>query len=119
MPNTPASWFRVVAVAEAISWGGLLVAMAFKYGLGMPLGVTICGWIHGLVFTAYIVTSLVVFSPLRWKFPVLLLALLASVPPLTSVVFERWATRRGWMTPAESAEPTFWRRFAGAVREIN
>lgn len=119
MPTTHAGWFKLVAVAEAISWAALLISMGFKYGLGMPTGVTVCGWIHGVIFTAYVVTTLIVFSPLRWKFPVLLLALLASVPPLASVVFERWAARRGLMDPAESDEPTFWGRFAGAVREIN
>lgn len=119
MPQTYAGWFRLAAVAEAVSWAGLLVAMAFKYGLGLTLGVTIFGWIHGLVFTAYVVTCLVVFSPLRWRFLVLALALIASVPPLASVAFERWATRRGDMDPAESDEPTFWARLAWAVRELN
>lgn len=115
MPRTYGEWFRFVAVAEALSWAGLLVAMAFKYGLDMPLGVTVAGWIHGAVFTAYLVTTLVVFSPLRWSFGVLVLAGLASVPPLASVWFERWATRRGHLEETESDAPTFWQR----VRELN
>ncbi|MGP4018031.1 DUF3817 domain-containing protein [Saccharopolyspora sp. 5N708] len=119
MPRTCAGWFRLVAIAEAFSWAGLLVAMAFKYGLHQPLGVTIMGWIHGLVFTAYVVTSLVVFSPLRWRFRVLVLALVASVPPLASVWFERWANRRGLLVEPDSDEPTFWGRVRYVLRELN
>lgn len=119
MPRSYAGWFRLVAVAEAVSWIGLLVAMAFKYGLGEPLGVTVMGWVHGLVFTAYVVTCLVIFSPLRWRFGVLVLALVASVPPLASVWFERWAHRRDLFTERDSVEPTFWGRVRYVLRELN
>jgi integral membrane protein len=108
-----------VAIAEAVSWAGLLVAMAFKYGLQQPFGVTVMGWVHGLVFTAYVVTCLVVFSPLRWRFRVLVLALVASIPPLASVWFERWANRRGLLAEPDSEEPTFWGRVRYALRELN
>ncbi|MGW5649369.1 DUF3817 domain-containing protein [Saccharopolyspora sp. NPDC003752] len=119
MPRTYARWFRAVAIAEAFSWVGLLVAMAFKYGFQQPLGVTVMGWVHGLVFTAYVVTCLVVFSPLRWRFGVLVLALVASIPPLASVWFERWANRRELLAESDSDEPTFWGRVRYALRELN
>ncbi|GAA2347979.1 hypothetical protein GCM10009854_26520 [Saccharopolyspora halophila] len=119
MPRSFVGWFRLVAVAEAMSWAGLLVAMAFKYGLGMPLGVTVMGWIHGLVFTAYVLVTLVVFSPLRWRFWTLVLALVASVPPLATVWFERWANKRGLLELADSDEPTFWGRVRFVLRELN
>lgn len=117
--RTYAGWFRLVAIAEACSWAGLLIAMAFKYGLGMPTGVTVLGWVHGLVFTGYVVTCLVVFSPLRWSFPVLVASLVSSIPPLASVAFERWASRRGLLTWRDSAEPTFWGRVAHVLRTLN
>ncbi|WP_249124209.1 DUF3817 domain-containing protein [Saccharopolyspora erythraea] len=119
MPSSHGGWFRLVAVAEAVSWAALLLAMAAKYGLGQPLGVTVAGWVHGVVFTAYVVTCLVVFSPLRWRFRVLVLALVASVPPLASVWFERWARRRGLLERHESQEPTFWGRVGYALRTLN
>ncbi|MDA3628628.1 DUF3817 domain-containing protein [Saccharopolyspora sp. WRP15-2] len=119
MPRTHAGWFRLVAIAEAFSWVGLLAAMAFKYGLGMPAGVTVMGWIHGAIFTAYVVTCLVVFSPFRWRFWVLVLALVASVPPLATVWFERWANRRGLLTESDSEDPTFWGKVRYAFRELN
>lgn len=119
MPRTYAGWFRLVAIAEAFSWGGLLIAMAFKYGLGMDTGVTVFGWVHGSIFTAYVVACLVVFSPLRWSFRVLALALIASVPPLATVWFERWALRRGLLEQRDSTEPTFWGRVGYVLRTIN
>lgn len=119
MPRGIAGWFRLVAVAEALSWVGLLVAMAFKYGLGMPTGVMVMGSIHGLMFTAYVLVTLWVFSPLRWRFWVLVAALVASVPPLATVAFERWADRRGLLEVPESDEPTFWGHVRYVLRELN
>lgn len=118
MLRTYAGWFRTVAVAEAVSWAGLLIAMVFKYGFDQPLGVTIMGWIHGMVFTAYVVACLVVFSPLRWRFLDLVLGLAASVPPFGSVVFERWAARRGLLDESDLG-PSSWARVTGVLRELN
>ena len=88
--------FRVVAVAEALSWVGLLIGMYVKY---VPetteLGVQIFGPIHGGIFLAYVLVTVVAARVLRWPAGTTLLALVASIPPLASVVFERWATRTG------------------------
>ncbi|WP_043577627.1 DUF3817 domain-containing protein [Actinopolyspora erythraea] len=119
MLSTGVGWFRLIAVAEAVSWAGLLIAMVFKYGFGFPEAVTVMGWIHGLVFTAYVLASLVMYGPLRWSFRVLVLALLASVPPFGSVVFERWALRRGLLTTPSPLGPTSWSRLVGALRALN
>jgi integral membrane protein len=93
---TVATAFRVVAVAEALSWIGLLIGMFIKY---VPetteLGVKIFGPIHGGIFVAYVVVALVTARVLRWSIGTTLLALVASIPPLTSILFERWATRSG------------------------
>src|SRR3954452_22534271 len=93
-PRTAATAFRIVAVAEALSWVGLLIGMYVKY---VPetteLGVQIFGPIHGGIFVAYVVTAVVAARVLRWSIGTTLLALAASVPPLASIVFERWANR--------------------------
>ena len=93
-PRTAAPLFRIVAVAEALSWLGLLIGMYVKY---VPetteLGVKIFGPIHGGVFVAYVVVAVLTARALRWSAGTTLLALLASVPPLGSVWFERWASR--------------------------
>ena len=95
-PRTAATAFRVVAVAEALSWIGLLIGMYVKY---VPetteLGVQIFGPIHGGIFVAYVVTAVVAARVLRWSIGTTLLALVASVPPLATIAFERWASRGG------------------------
>ncbi len=102
-PRTAATAFRVVAIAEALSWIGLLIGMYVKY---VPetteVGVQIFGPIHGGVFMAYVVLALVTARVLRWSVPITLLALVASVPPLATVWFERRATRTGRLPQREA-----------------
>jgi integral membrane protein len=97
--------FRVVAIAEALSWVGLLAGMVVKY---LPqtteIGVQVFGPVHGAVFVAYLVVAVVAGRVLRWSPGTLVLALGAGIPPLATVAFERWATRRGAL-PAPSAVP--------------
>lgn len=46
--------FRWVAIAEGISYIALLIGMAFKYGLDMPMAVTVTGQIHGYLVILYL-----------------------------------------------------------------
>ena len=93
-PRIVATAFRIVAVAEALSWVGLLIGMYVKY---VPetteVGVKIFGPIHGGVFVAYVVVALLAARVLRWSPGTTLLALVASIPPLATLWFERWAAR--------------------------
>ena len=92
-----AGWFRLIALAEAVSWIGLLTGMYFKY-LGTPrteIGVQIFGMVHGVVFLAFLATGLVVGRAARWSLVTWVSAALASIVPLASVVFLRWAERSG------------------------
>ena len=79
-PRAAATAFRIVAVAEALSWVGLLIGMYVKY---VPetteLGVQIFGPIHGGIFVAYVVTAVVAARVLRWSIGTTLLALAASL----------------------------------------
>lgn len=94
----PVTLFRVVAVAEACSWVGLLVGMFFKY---VPetteLGVKVFGPIHGALFVAYCLVTLVIAGDQKWPLRRVALALVSSVPPLMTVWFDRFAERRGWI----------------------
>lgn len=93
-PRSAATAFRIVAVAEAFSWLGLLVGMYVKYvPQTTELGVKIFGPIHGGVFVLYLLVTVVAARTLRWSPGTTLLALAASIPPLVTVWFERWATR--------------------------
>lgn len=99
-------WFRAVAVAEAVSWCALLVGMFVKYALdGGERGVEVFGRVHGIVVLVYVAAAVLVGRRQRWDSRTLILALLASIPPLGSVVFARWATRTGRLAAAnDSAE---------------
>lgn len=104
MLTTPAGRFRLLALAEAVSWAGLLLGMFFKYVvIGNDIGVNIFGPIHGAIFIAYVLAAVLVRGPLGWNPRTLTLALVASVPPFGTVVFERWATRTGRMTTPSHA----------------
>ncbi len=100
--------FVLAAIAEAISWAGLLAGMAVKYGPpGNELGVQIFGPIHGALFVAYGVLVLAVARVHRWSLPAAGVALACAVPPFATLAFERWARRRGMLDVAEPArEPT-------------
>ena len=101
-PRTAATLFRVAAVAEAVSWLGLLAGMYVKYVPGTTeLGVQVFGPIHGGIFVVYVVATLVASRVLRWSPGTTLLGLVASVPPLATVWFERRASRSGALPTAE------------------
>ncbi|MFS0702654.1 DUF3817 domain-containing protein [Cellulomonas sp. 179-A 4D5 NHS] len=88
--------FTTVAVVEAVTWTGLLVGMFLKYVTETTeAGVWLFGRLHGAAFLVYCVTTLVAARVLRWSWVVTLLALAASVPPLTTLLFEVVARRRG------------------------
>ena len=90
--------FRTVAIAEACSWTGLLVGMVFKYLVVLDdLGVRVFGPVHGALFVAYVVITLATARTFRWGAGTTLVGLLASIPPLATVWFERRATRRGYL----------------------
>jgi integral membrane protein len=95
--RTRVGWFRLIASAEALSWAGLLIGMCFKY-LGTPrteLGVKVFGMAHGLIFIAFVVAGVLVGMAVNWTLATWLLALLASIVPLCSVIFLIWADRTG------------------------
>lgn len=89
-------WFRVSAVAEAISWTGLLIGMMFKYVLSdNEIGVQVFGPIHGAIFLVYLAMTIVVGVACRWRWTTIGLGLAAGIPPFATYVFEVWALRSG------------------------
>ncbi|MGN9783202.1 DUF3817 domain-containing protein [Nonomuraea sp. ZG12] len=83
-------WFRVVAVAEACSWAGLLVGMFFKYVTSTTeLGVKVFGPIHGALFVLYAVGVVLSAREAGWSRGAVVLGLACAVPPFTSLWFER------------------------------
>ena len=99
----PASLFRRVAIAEAVTWALLLSGMFLKYAtqashLG-ELGVRVFGMVHGVVFVAYCLATVVVAVDQRWSPGRALLGLVSSVPPFMTVWFDRYAERRDLLAP--------------------
>lgn len=93
---SPRRLFRTVAVAEAITWALLLTGMFLKYVTETTeLGVRIGGALHGFVFVAYVVTTVVVATDARWSAKRTILGLLAAVPPFVTIWFDLASERQG------------------------
>ncbi|GIF26651.1 integral membrane protein [Actinoplanes tereljensis] len=87
--------FRIAAVAEAVSWTGLLVGMYLKHvSHTTEAGVWLFGRVHGALFVAYLVATIWAARAERWSLLRILVGLAASIPPLTTILFERWVTGR-------------------------
>lgn len=100
---SPRALFRGVAVAEALTWAGLLTGMFFKYVTeSTDAGVKVFGPIHGVAFIAFCLAIVVVGIDERWRGRRILLGLLSAIPPFATLAFEWYVERR--RTPA-----TTWR----------
>jgi len=98
--------FRPLAVAEACSWAALLAGMYFKWIAGTSeLGVQVAGPIHGALFIGYGIAALTLWRVQRWPFLVAVLAGASAVFPFATVLFERWAGRRGYLSPVSADHP--------------
>src|SRR5215203_690074 len=88
--------FVTVAIAEAVSWAGLLIGMYVKYLTDAgELGVKVFGPVHGGIFVLYVVLALAVARAQRWSIGTTSVALVCAVPPFATVPFEMWASRTG------------------------
>lgn len=92
---TPGRLFRVVAIAEAITWTLLITGLVLRATTGWALGVTIGGGIHGFVFLAYAATALLVGIDRRWSPGTVVLAVVAAVVPYATIPVEVGLSRRG------------------------
>lgn len=93
---SPRRLFRALALAEAVTWTLLILGMIAKYALGLgELGVRIGGSVHGFVFLAYCVVTVLVGVDRRWGAGRIALGLLSAVVPYATIPFERSIERRG------------------------
>ena len=93
---TPVSLYRLVARAEAVTWALLIFGMILKYGTETTeLGVRVFGMLHGVVFIAYCLTTVILWIDQRWPASRLLLGLAAAIPPFATIPFELYAERAG------------------------
>lgn len=95
MFTRPSRLFRVLAIAEAITWTLLISAMIAR-ALGAPgIVVTIGGGIHGFVFLAYGATAILVALNNRWHLGTALVAIVSAVIPYATIPVEIWLQRTG------------------------
>ena len=92
----PARLFRVLSVAEAVTWTLLLTGMFLKYVTGTTeVGVRIGGGVHGFVFLAYCAVAVLVGVDHRWPVGRIAAGLASAVVPFATVPFERMVQRDG------------------------
>ena len=82
-------WFKVVALAEAVSYLVLLGASVAKHALDMPGAVSVMGPVHGVIFLAYLWLALLVREDLGWNLTTTLMVIVAAVIPLGGLYVER------------------------------
>ena len=76
------NWFRKIAFAEGVSFLVLLfIAMPLKYFAGLPMPVTVVGYIHGFLFVAFIIMALATMNGYKKNFGWLIKSFIASIIP--------------------------------------
>ncbi|MFQ6330207.1 MULTISPECIES: DUF3817 domain-containing protein [unclassified Nocardia] len=102
--STVAKRFRFIAVLEAISWAFLIVGMVFKR-LPEPVlwPVKVFGMTHGIIFVLFVIATIVAARELGWTVKTTVLALLSSIPPFCTMLFEVWAVRTGQLGELSNA----------------
>lgn len=87
--------FRVIAICEGISFILLLfIAMPLKYFAGLPQAVLVVGWIHGLLFIAYMISGLDVKRKHHWNFRKTFIAVMASLIPFGPFILDKKVLRK-------------------------
>jgi integral membrane protein len=103
---TPRSFYRVVAIAEAITWTMLIAGLLLKYVFDAgDLWVRIGGSIHGFVFLAYAATAVLVGVNQRWRVGLIAFGVVTAIVPYATIPFDRWLERNSrldgeWRTQA-------------------
>lgn len=92
---TPKKLYRIVAIAEAITWTLLITGLILRATIGLDIAVTIGGSIHGFVFLAYGATAVLTAINQRWSVGLGLLAVVTAVIPYATIPFDLWAHRTG------------------------
>ncbi len=107
---SPRTLFRTFAIAEVITWAGLIAALILRWAGVTDALVSVAGGVHGFVFLAYCVVTVFVWVNQRWSPPVGLVGLAAAVIPFATLPFEIIVDRRGglagpWRLAAGGEQP--------------
>jgi integral membrane protein len=81
---------RITGFIEGVSYLVLLgICMPLKYLYNTPEPTTIVGMAHGLLFTLFIILTLVVSYQKKWKWMVCFWALLSSLLPFATFIADK------------------------------
>lgn len=102
--STVAKRVRLFGLLEAPSWALLLLGSVLKR-LPEPIEwpVMVFGMLHGIIFVLFAISLLLAWREFGWSPKTLLLGLVSTVVPFTSVWFERWAIRAGHLGELSAA----------------
>ena len=88
--NRKLSWLRKAGIAEGISFLGLLcIAMPLKYFFQQPIAVKIVGWIHGILFVAFLFLAWEYKTDRNRNLKWFALAFLAAIIPTGTFFFDK------------------------------
>jgi len=88
--NKKLNWLRKAGIAEGISFLVLLgIAMPVKYILKQPMAVTVVGWIHGVLFIAFLFLAWEYKTDHNKSMKWFATAFLASILPTGTFFFDR------------------------------
>ncbi|WP_341854428.1 DUF3817 domain-containing protein [Brachybacterium sp. GPGPB12] len=120
--RTPSRLYRLLALAEMVTWTLLLLGILLKYAPQVTeVGVRIGGSLHGFVFLSYLVVTVLVAVDQRWSLGRLAMGLGSAFVPYLTVPFERWAHRKGmlgdsWRSRARTPRARSRRRWSPSRR---
>ena len=94
--------FRILSIAEAVSWLCLIGASILKRTHDFENATQIMGPIHGIIFLVYAGAVLYVRDDLKWSGGRTILALVAALVPLGTVLL----VERRYLTEAQADAAT-------------
>jgi len=83
--------YRLAAILEATGWTLLITAIIYRR-LGLPeyeSVISVAGRMHGLFFVAYFFAVVATARSMQWGIWRFSIAILAGIPPFTSLIFEQ------------------------------
>ncbi|MCW3491889.1 DUF3817 domain-containing protein [Microbacterium sp. SSM24] len=106
MFRAPLNLFRVLAVAEAISWTLLIAGLIVRATTDLAVAVTVGGGIHGFMFLSYGATAVLVAKNQRWGAWPTIVAIASAVIPYATIPTELWLHRSGRLAGAWRLQAT-------------
>jgi integral membrane protein len=104
---TPRRLYRVLAIAETVTWTLLIIGMLLKYVVQVgDWPVTVAGMTHGIVFVSYAFTAGLVGVNQRWSPLQIAGAVATAIVPYATIPFDRRLERRGMLEGGWRREKT-------------